>query len=400
MSSLLTPNLAIISREGDDTAYMATPSLSTAHIMPFPAQAHPSHSGHLGRTLKYCRNCEIKYEDFDEFGRHGRVARFCCFCGDRFSRAVLGYVDHRVQTVPLVGISLDHDGPTVDLRSRSPVRYVGGSGRRRSRSRSPDTRIREDVVERIRSPLPQVRGLSHQHLIEPDALPHPHRDLLEDIEYGLTQRSTRVSTIRRRRTRNKGASEAEVLEPMVAVKASPSGRPDTPHTYQEPIENIHRKHAASPVDINIHSIKRQYDSARELSNSPPEFHATRAKLREDISPVPNVRSAQEQRRAEYQRMNLRWDEEELDQDARYFKKKVEKAHRVQIDEDMIKKENDPVKLPQTVWEHPQAKHQEHNLRFCEEEPSQSAKDLPDEIEEWEVKKEKKVTMVDLTLEDD
>ena len=387
---------------------MATPSLSTSHTLPIPAQAHPSHSGHLGRILKYCRNCEVKFEDLNAFERHSRVARFCCFCGEPYSRAVLCYMDHRARPVPSIGIAHDDNGPMIDACSRPPVRYVGDSIRRRSRSRSPDTRIRVDDVQRIRSPLPQVQGSSYQYSLEPGALHSSHRDVLDDVEYGLAPRSRRLSTIHRRRTHNEGPSNVEITEQISGVRASPPGRSDTPHTYQEPIENIHRKRAASPMDMDSCNAKRQYNPARELSYSPREFHATIAKLREELSPVPNVRSARHQRRVDYQRMNRRWREEELKKQAKDLQKKAERMPYVQAAADRYRQAidgaNKTSQVPTTpaAWEERQTTPQKTEPRLREEHLSQEAEDLQDKITRWQAKAtgEKHITMVDLTLEDD
>ncbi len=325
---LLTRCLVVRSGVTGNVAHTNAPSsMSTAVAAQFPAETRPGHFGHVEHEpFRYCRICNAQFEDYDE--RYGRVVQFCCFCGDRLVRAVPQDINNHSQPANVTSVRSGHtpNWPSISPRSRSPTRCGGSLGRR---SRSPETRIRGSGVEHSRSPLSRSRGEKNQVLPTPDETPNSQRDRLRNLKHGRAPSTphqknatyaTRVvkkkknvirETIEIEGKQEKEGSNVKIVKGVARDNPSNLAGSDVRSSRLPPLKDVRVARAVSPTDAKADTRGDAYKPAGEISHSQKEFHTTVANLRQELSPVPNERTPQEQRQIDYERMDRRWREEEL-----------------------------------------------------------------------------------------
>jgi len=408
---LVSGSCQVGSREGSDTAYTPVPlaleSTETMRLSPETSSVCEA----LYEGFSYCRTCGVTFEEYDEI--HGRVCRFCSFCGHK----LLNDVDHRVQSPEVASKSraYDPDYHVVNKPSSSAT-ALGDSIHRRSRSRSPHPRVREirvdrsfspysclqDRVERSRAPLPSRRGAKRQRSPTPDVMSTSQREQLEKLKHRRApslpkheKKKLKIVVVEKteqkvKKDRNmngkhkKEDHDNDIMVKLAGENSSRLGESSTRRSPHEPAETIGGAQNTSPIEMDPPNLRRPYNPAREPTHSTTESHARIAKIREELSSAPNVRTAPEQRQLKYRIMNQRWRKEELNKQAKKLQKEMEKEFAVAGN-------------ASTEQEQRQAEHRRNNLLYREDNLNKQKRILQKRIEQ---EKGKEREMVDLTVDDE
>ena len=329
---MLTRCQVIQSCEGGDTIPTVAPSVMSATVTrQYPAERRPLEP----RTLRHCRICDARFEDYDEI--YGRVIQFCCFCGDRLVRAMLGNGKHRVRPVNISSVRVRRtpDWYSMNLGSRSPTPCGGLLDQR---SRSPNSRVRVDSLQRPRSPLSSSGGANDQCLLNHEDVSNSQRDQLQNLVHGGTPLSMSDKKVkmkakhRQRRVKRKMEFNKEMKNEQDQEKSDATerlakdthpqfGESQAQFAHPQPTEATHVIQAISPLLTKTRTL-RPYQPTRELSYSPHEFHATIAKLRREQSQAA-VQAAEQQRQVENHQIDLRRREEELKNEAKKLREKIQ-----------------------------------------------------------------------------
>ena len=219
--------------------------------------------------------------------------------------------------------------PSESSRSRSQKAVESSHNRRsRSRSRSPHARIDRNRVQRSRSPLLSIEQANRRYSHSPDDMSITQDEQMRSLSGGLAQLRKREkevvnsTTKVRKIKRNANLKEGSVMKDMESKPPQGSTTPDNGQFRFAHFESSLRGIASAPIDVDIYEPSPSpTPPARESSFSPTKFHATMAKLRKEMSPVPHAKMEQK-RRIENQKMELRWRELQLDRKAKEMEEQL------------------------------------------------------------------------------